>query len=205
MSISYPVRTWRQRENSSPPFQHAHLTVAPADVVRRFAPVLIVEHDALRERVIGDKAEILAVFIRDDERVELPVVLEDARAVDADYLMPAVNDGVGADLVRAVQLHGVMPHDDPFFKAAPQRHKMVTAQQVLHGVLAQGLVRVDRRMGEDKVLRLYRVRKRREKRHSGSNARAISLLQAVKLPVSKRSSPAALSISQSIPRFLCIM
>ncbi len=56
-----------------------------------------------------------------------------------------------------------MPHDDPFFKAAPQRQKAVTAQQILHGVLAQGLIRVYRRVGKDEALRLYRVRKRREK------------------------------------------
>lgn len=70
------------------------------------------------EGVVVLDLKVLAAVIWDDERVELAVVLEDAAAVDADYLPLPLDYGVGADGVRPVERDGPVADDDPTVEGA---------------------------------------------------------------------------------------
>ena len=139
------------------PLQDLHGAVAPADIVGSLPLRLVVQHGPFREGVIGHEAEVLAVPVGDDEAVELPVVLEHTAPVDAGDALFPVDDGVGADPVRAIEHHRPVAHHHPAVEVPAQGQEMVHPHQLLHGVGPEGLVRPHPRVGEDEALALQGV------------------------------------------------
>ena len=140
--------------------QHAHLAVAPADVVRMFALFLIALHARLWKGIVGEERKIPVLRAREHERVELAVVLEHAAAVDRDDAPLAVDDRVRVHDVLMVEHDRPVADDQPLVEAPGAAEEIVVLDQLGGGVRRERLVRVHARVGEEEAFALDGVGQR---------------------------------------------
>ena len=124
------------------PLENLYIAVSPANIIGMLTCVLMFEDLRFREGIVRHKGErrgIRAGEIRQDQSIELSVILEDTAPVQTDDAVYPVDNRVGTDDILTVQHNRPVAGHNPFLKGLSLSQKGVAGSKLVRRVLLQRL------------------------------------------------------------------